>query len=195
VESVAVIAEKILRLRQQQRLSKDLLTFFEREQQTYRLPSNLVYTLPLIDALTARLQPLGICTRAELKNVRLALDEALVNAIVHGNLEISSEMKGSTLAELVQYDDEVRRRSTQEPYSRRKVTVESLIDRTSAQFSVQDEGPGFDHRSLPEDFSETDNLASHGRGLLLIKTFMDRIIFNDSGNRITLIKTAPRRPT
>ncbi len=97
VESVSAIAERVLRLRQQQRLSKELLAFFDREEQTYRIPSDLLYTLPLIDTLTGKLQPLGICTRAELKNVKLALDEALVNAIVHGNLEISSELKGSTL--------------------------------------------------------------------------------------------------
>lgn len=192
VESVSAIAEKVLRLRQQQRLSKELLAFFDREQQTYRVPSNLLYTLPLIDTLTAKLQPLGICTRAELKNVKLALDEALVNAIVHGNLEISSELKGSTLAELVGYDDEVRHRSSIEPYCNRKVTVESVIDRTSARFTIEDEGHGFDHKSLPTDFSDMDNLASHGRGLLLIRTFMDDVWFNEKGNRITMVKWAPR---
>lgn len=193
IESVATIAEKILRLHQDERLSKELLTFFEKEEITYRVPSDLRYTLPLIDVLTAKLHPLNICTRAELKNVRVALDEAIVNAIVHGNLEISSEMKGSTLAELVRYDDEVRLRSTQEPYSNRKVTVWSLIDQRFAQFTIEDEGRGFDHRALPSDFSEVDNLTSHGRGLLLIGAFMDRVVFNDAGNRITLMKIAPDR--
>ncbi|HPA45727.1 MAG TPA: response regulator [bacterium] len=190
VENVASIAEKILSMRQRERLGEELFQFFEEEQQSFILPSSLRYALPLIDFLTARLVVLGICTHAELKNIRLALDEALVNAVVHGNLEISSEMKGTTLTDLVRYDEEVRNRSTMTPFCSRKVIVKSRIDRKRAKYTVQDEGKGFDHRSLPNDFSNVDNLVSHGRGLLLIKTFMDEVTFNDSGNAITMIKNA-----
>ncbi|MFH1740135.1 MAG: response regulator [bacterium] len=193
VESVATIAEKILSMRQREKLTVELLSFFEEEQHTFCLPSNLRYALPLIDLLTAKLEPLGICESAQLKNIRLALDEALVNAVVHGNLEISSEMKGNTLGELVQYDDEVKRRSGQRPYCLRKVTVRSLVNRSMARFTIEDEGPGFDHRSMPDDFSDVDNLVSHGRGLLLIKTFMDEVTFNDAGNQINLIKYTPEQ--
>ena len=190
VENVASIAEKILSMRQRKRLGEELFQFFEEEQHCFILPSSLRYALPLIDFLTARLVVLGISSHAELKNIRLALDEALVNAVVHGNLEISSEMKGNTLTDLVRYDEEVRNRCLMPPFCSRKVIVKSQIDRKRAKFIVQDEGKGFDHRSLPNDFSNVDNLGSYGRGLLLIKTFMDEVTFNDSGNTITMVKNA-----
>ncbi len=191
VENVASIAEKILGSRQRQQRTKELLSFFDREHQIYSIPSDLRYTLPLVEILTSKLEAIGICNAAELKNIKLALDEALVNAIVHGNQEISSEMKGTTLADLVCYDEEVRRRSTQEPYCNRKVTVTSMITREYAEYTVEDEGNGFDPSSIPDSIGDAENLTSHGRGLLLIKAFMDIVTFNDRGNRITMIKRAP----
>jgi len=94
---------------------------------------------------------------------------------------------------LVHYDEEVRRRSRVEPYCKRKVTVTSVITRDYAEYTVEDEGNGFDPKSIPDDIGETENLTSHGRGLLLIKAFMDSVTFNERGNRITMVKRAPTK--
>jgi anti-sigma regulatory factor (Ser/Thr protein kinase) len=54
--------------------------------------------------------------------------------------------------------------------------------------TICDEGPGFDPSSLP-DPTDPENIGKiSGRGLLLIRTFMDDVKFNDSGNEITLFK-------
>ena len=54
--------------------------------------------------------------------------------------------------------------------------------------SVHDEGPGFDPTSLPDPTDPANLARVSGRGLLLIQTFMDKVEFNEQGNRITLFK-------
>ena len=188
VEMVASIASRLISLRHREKLSAQVFDFLIEEKSEFSIPSDLRYTLALIDQIAAPLEKLAICSGAELKNVRLALDEALVNAVVHGNLEISSEQKGSTLAELVEYDQLVKTRSQQEPYRNRRIRISTEINASGARFTIEDEGNGFDHSVIPADFSEVDNLTSHGRGLLLIKAFMDEVSFNQKGNIITMCK-------
>ena len=58
----------------------------------------------------------------------------------------------------------------------------------AASFIIRDEGPGFDPSKLP-DPTDARNLGKpSGRGLLLIRTFMDEVGYNPSGNEIRLIK-------
>jgi anti-sigma regulatory factor (Ser/Thr protein kinase) len=53
---------------------------------------------------------------------------------------------------------------------------------------LRDEGRGFSFATLPDPL-EPENVAKvNGRGLFLIRTFMDDVRFNDSGNEITMIK-------
>ena len=55
-------------------------------------------------------------------------------------------------------------------------------------YIIRDEGPGFDHTDLPNP-TDPENLTKlSGRGLLLIRTFMDHVEFNNTGNEITLVK-------
>ncbi len=95
--------------------------------------------------------------------VKLALEEAVVNAIKHGN----------------QLDDT------------KKVTVSFYIDDDRALISVGDEGDGFDPNAVPDPTTEEGLLASSGRGIALIRAYMDEVRFNETGSEITMIKYAP----
>ena len=53
-------------------------------------------------------------------------------------------------------------------------------------YTVRDEGPGFDPASLPDPTDPANLDRPCGRGLLLMRTFMDNVIFNDKGNEVTL---------
>ena len=55
------------------------------------------------------------------------------------------------------------------------------------RFVIRDEGPGFDPNSLP-DATDPARPAPCGRGLLLMRTFMDEVHFNEKGNEVTLVK-------
>jgi anti-sigma regulatory factor (Ser/Thr protein kinase) len=66
------------------------------------------------------------------------------------------------------------------------------ITRADAKFIVRDEGPGFDPHGLPDPTDPANLEKASGRGLLLMRTFMDSVSFNDLGNEVTMVKTAVR---
>ncbi|RJP31483.1 MAG: response regulator [Candidatus Omnitrophota bacterium] len=188
VDQVHSIASKILRMRMKKRMKQRIFDFFVEERQTYYIPSEIQFTLPLIDLLTEKVECVGICNQSELMNIRLALDEAMVNAVIHGNLEITSQSKGTTLDELVAFNQLVKERSKKEPFMHRKVKVSTQLSQDHALFTIEDEGKGFDWKMIPESFEDVEILANHGRGLILIRAFMSRVDFNEKGNKITMIK-------
>jgi DNA-binding response OmpR family regulator len=121
----------------------------------------------------------------ELMQVGVALREALVNAMHHGNLEVGSELReeGGSV-----YLEQIERRLTQSPYRERRIHVTVKLTRTELVCVIRDEGPGFDPSRVP-DPTDPDNLQHvSGRGLFLIWTFMDEVSHNDAGNEITLVK-------
>ena len=62
---------------------------------------------------------------------------------------------------------------------------------TEARFTIRDEGSGFD-TSLPRNPTLPDNIERYsGRGLLLMRMFMDEVLFNAAGNEVTLVKYRP----
>jgi anti-sigma regulatory factor (Ser/Thr protein kinase) len=141
----------------------------------------------LIAGFRDDLMVLGVCDQNGATRVGIALEEALLNAIYHGNLEVSSELRSD--------GDEpfhklARERREQEPYRNRRVQVSARMNRRKATFVITDQGPGFDVSNLP-DPTDPDNLDKpSGRGLLLIKMFMDEVRYNAVGNQITLVKQA-----
>lgn len=190
IKLVHSVASKVLRVRLKERLEQQIFDYFINETQTYHIPNTLKFTFPLIDLITDKLLRVNICSAHELTNIRLALDEALVNSIIHGNLEIPSTMKGSSLEEITQFNRLVKERSETDPYTSRRVKIDMNLTSERVEFQIEDEGKGFDWRQIPSSFEDHEILANHGRGLLLIQAFMDEVVFNEKGNRVTLIKRA-----
>lgn len=188
VDMVYTVASKILRMRYRKKIEQKIFDYFVEDYQTYTIPSDLQYTLPLIDLLTDKITKVPICNESDLINIRFALDEALVNAIVHGNLEIDSSIKGASLDKMLEFNRIVKERTETLPYSERKVIISRRLTKKYVIFTIEDQGNGFDWRVMPESLNDMEILSSHGRGLFLIRAFMTRVEFNDQGNRITLIK-------
>jgi CheY-like chemotaxis protein/anti-sigma regulatory factor (Ser/Thr protein kinase) len=128
---------------------------------------------------------LRLCDQTERIRIGVALEEALLNAIFHGNLEASSELRQQDEVHYYRLADERRR---QQPFRDRRVHFTFKLTRNEAVFCIRDEGPGFDRALLP-DPTDPENLGRvGGRGLLLIQTFMDEVAFNEKGNQITVTK-------
>lgn len=117
--------------------------------------------------------------------VAIALQEALANALFHGNLECSSDIREGDEGDFYRLADE---RLAIEPYRSRRIHVETRIDREAFRIEIRDEGPGFDVSSLDEPFDAGDLVRIGGRGMILIRSFLDEVIHNEAGNQITLIK-------
>ena len=114
-------------------------------------------------------------------SIELVLDEALANAIIHGNLEVPSNLKET---DFDSFNELIATRSAQEPYASRKTGILYSFNKKSAVFVIKDEGVGFDWRRTIAQESDTE--ACHGRGLLLIQALATQISFNDKGDEVTL---------
>ena len=151
-------------------------------------------------------------TDTERVRVGVALEEAIANAVYHGNLEMDSAMRDEDES---RYYALARERSMMKPYRDRRVHVELTVARTgdprkpggdhpdeldadppgpNLRFFVEDEGQGFDPASLPDPTDPENLLKAHGRGLLLVRTFMDQVTHNPRGNAVTMVKTAGGKP-
>ena len=115
----------------------------------------------------------------------LVLEEAMLNGVYHGNLEIDSILRHEGPGA---FERLVIKRRQQSPYRERRLHLYARLSPTEAVFVVRDEGPGFDYRALPDPTDAASLQNPSGRGLLLIRTFMDEVIHNDCGNQITMIK-------
>ena len=139
----------------------------------------------LINHVQSLVSSLGLCDEASVIRVCIALEEALRNALFHGNLELTSEQREGDPEEYQRLIDD---RTTREPYAGRRLHVTVEVTPTSGRFVIRDQGPGFDPAKLP-DPTDPENIEKvSGRGLLLMRTFMDEVTFNETGNEVTMIK-------
>ena len=97
--------------------------------------------------------------------IKLALEEALINAIKHGN----------------KLD------------KRKLVQVEWRVSPAAVEITIEDEGPGFDRKKVPNPTDETNLEKLTGRGILLIESYMTDVQWSNGGRRVKLVKKNERR--
>jgi CheY-like chemotaxis protein len=183
------IVERLLVLAGENRRRERLLEAIVANEMTLVLRDNDTTLIePLIDLVAVCLRSTGLCQDGSERRVCLALEEALQNAFLHGNLELGSASRESSrdgeFAELLQQ----RRRSA--PYRDRNVHLQISISAREAKFVVRDEGAGFDPQAVPDPTTPEHLEGLSGRGLLLMRSFMDEVTFNDRGNEVTLLRRA-----
>jgi CheY-like chemotaxis protein/anti-sigma regulatory factor (Ser/Thr protein kinase) len=180
-ETLEQVMSAVQSNRNQQRIVESLTL----QQTTFTLANDTTLIAPLVSFIEDALTRLKLCEPSGLILLGVAMHEALTNAILHGNLELESTLKEQDEKAFYRLAQERRR---EPPYSDRRVTVELRLSRPEAVFVVRDEGHGFDPATLPDPTDPANLGRVHGRGLLLIHTFMDRVQHNDKGNEITMTK-------
>ncbi len=111
------------------------------------------------------------------------LQELLTNAVEHGNLEISYAEKGALLLKNT-WHDEIARRLQLPEYRTRYVNVHFQRQAEFLQFTVQDQGTGFDWSSYLE-FSSERAFDLHGRGIAIAKKLsFDYLEYQGNGNTV-----------
>jgi len=135
------------------------------------------------------LNEFDVCQDSEYSRIGTALDEALHNAFYHGNLEIRSELK---LEDNDEFYELARRRCEELPYRDRQIYLRISFTSEKVEFVIRDEGKGFNPAQLPDPTDPEYMGRPFGRGILLMRTFMDELQYNDTGNEVTLIKQRTR---
>ncbi len=116
----------------------------------------------------------------------MAMDEALVNAMHHGNLEVDSKLRESENES--RYYELIRDRKNKSPFCHRRVRVEAEFSEDHICVQISDDGKGFDPEQVNDPTDESNLHKISGRGLFLIRAFMDQVAHNLTGNQITMTK-------
>jgi anti-sigma regulatory factor (Ser/Thr protein kinase) len=150
-----------------------------------RIPSLPDWVEPTAEFLVQRAQQSGVVTSTRAHRLMTALHEGLSNAIIHGNLGISSELKERDDESFVR---EVAQRCSDPVLSARVVDIRVSFQGRTACWVITDEGAGFDHAGVLRrlDEGDYDPTKPSGRGLMLMRAFVDEIRYERDGRRLLL---------
>jgi serine/threonine-protein kinase RsbW len=132
----------------------------------FEVPSAISLMHIILEYLMKRVEKLGV-VKAEQSNLFVALDEAFVNAVKHGN----------------KFD------------AKKLVRIIAEVSSAEARFTIEDEGEGFDVNSIPDPLDPSNLFKTSGRGVLFIYNIMDEVKYNERGNRLTMIKRSDAERT
>ncbi len=125
----------------------------------FELPSSISVMHSILEYLMKRVEKLGVI-KPERSNLFVALDEAFVNAVKHGN----------------KFDVD------------KLVRITAEVSWKEARFTIEDEGEGFDVNSIPDPLDPENLFKTSGRGVLFINNILDEVKYNERGNRLTMVK-------
>jgi serine/threonine-protein kinase RsbW len=123
------------------------------------IPSDLDVAHGAIEELMRALEAAG-WPGGDMFRIQMAIEEAVVNAIEHGNKRDVSKT----------------------------VHVLFHVDAERATMQISDQGTGFDHRNVADPTEEERLDKPRGRGVMLMRELMTEANFNESGNSVTMIK-------
>lgn len=122
----------------------------------------------------------------EPERVLQGLQELMINAVEHGNLGVSYAKKGELILAGV-WLEEIQRRLTLPEFSRRFVTVHFQRLPDKLEFTIQDQGAGFDWQDFL-DFSPERVFDLHGRGIAMARLMsFDRLEYQGNGNTVCAV--------
>lgn len=184
-QDVVPTLERLVALTGAGRQNFQALECLSKSEFHFILPNDPALIPPIIGYLDGMLSFLKMCDATQRMRIAVALQEACLNAIYHGNLEVDSSLRQE---DETNFHNLTKTRRAQPPYQGRRVYFDVNISPDEVTYTVRDEGPGFNPAALP-DPSQPENLEKiGGRGMLLIRTFMDSVSHNEKGNAITMKK-------
>ena len=123
------------------------------------IPTDLTAARHLTEEILSRAETIGYGEDDRFA-IRLALEEALINAIRHGNKFEHT----------------------------RKVTVSADVGAERTTIIVCDEGAGFNPNDVPDPTTDENLEKPSGRGIMLMRAYMDEVSYNDRGNEVRMAK-------
>jgi serine/threonine-protein kinase RsbW len=130
-----------------------------REMVDFELPSDISLMHSVLNFLIERVARIGLIN-PDRSNLFVALDEAFVNAIKHGNRHDMTK----------------------------HIRITADLSPQEARFVVEDEGEGFNIQEIPDPCDPENLFKSSGRGVMLIYNIMDEVEYNARGNRLVMVK-------
>lgn len=134
------------------------------ERLRLEFPSEVRYSRPAVEQVVEACRARAGLSERDAFRLRVALGEAVANAVLYGNRE----------------DPSLR------------VAIAARAAPGGVRVRVSDEGPGFDPEAVPDPTAPENLQRNRGRGLLLMRRLVDELRFNDRGNEVTLtVRSGP----
>ncbi|MBC7818878.1 MAG: response regulator [Planctomycetaceae bacterium] len=184
-DDLADVTERVLAMSRTQRTQTRLMNRVKRSVTEYEVENDRELVLSLSSYMQQQFNAMKICADIDGLRIGIALEEALLNAFYHGNLEVSSKLREE---DCQRYVDLANQRCGESPYKERRIYVTVSLSRDEASWIVRDDGPGFDPSKLPDPTDPEYLELPHGRGLMLMRTFMTEVVYNDKGNEVRMVK-------
>ncbi|MCS7467816.1 response regulator [Stieleria sp. ICT_E10.1] len=165
--------------------------FYGKVNATFYLDNDLDKIPALVDYVQQIIGGLELSDETEHIRVGVALEEALLHSIWHGNLELTSdELDRSRAAGWEALKELISQRRSQSPYRDRQIVLEVHVTNSTARFVIHDGGVG-NQRLSARTFTREDYFGTgDGVGIALMSTLMDNVTYNETGNELTLIKVS-----
>jgi len=180
---LAATVTHVLEMAEARGQRKHLLEFLGSAESRFEIENDPALVPLLAAYLHENLDRLGFGDPTVRAQVEVALVEALSNAMIHGNLEVRSTLRRENLAA---WDRAIAERRARDPWARRRVTCVARESSERVEYEISDEGSGFDASALPDPAAPENLLRMHGRGILLIRTFMDEVRYANGGSRLVM---------
>ena len=130
------------------------------EELELEIPSEIRSIAPAVDAIVSKIRH-WLCLPGKEQDVEVALFEALANAVIHGN----REQVGKTVNICCRCEG-----------------------KNCVSIVIRDQGAGFDPDAVPDPTRPENLEAEHGRGILMMRTFMDEVRFEKGGTEVHMLK-------
>jgi CheY-like chemotaxis protein len=187
------VVESVLAVSKADRHNEQLGECLHKTANEFVLKNDTALVYPLVDHCQRLVTRMKLCDDTGRIRIGIALEEALLNALYHGNLELTAEALRDARSGMVSNGANlIDQRRNQSPYRDRRIHFHVSVTPDEAQFVVRDEGPGFNPASVPDPTDPANLERESGRGLLLMRSFMDEVQYAPGGNQVTLIKRRDR---
>lgn len=162
-----------------------------RSETSYVLTNETALVQAMVQQIREMLRSMRFFGENDRLRIGIALEESLLNALYHGNLEVSSKLREEDHS---LYEETARERMQLDPYRQRHLYVDVKLSPERAVFTIRDEGPGFNPGAVPDPTDPEFLERPCGRGMLLMRSFMDEVSYNETGNQVTMMKVVKEAP-
>lgn len=183
-------ARQVLSLKAVERPQLQLLECLTRTQSTFLLANDPDVTGHFVEEVLTKVNAMQLCDWSVTRHLAVAIEEALLNAMLHGNLRLAAAEVQRVRSEMMrgQTSPLLQQRRQQDALKHSRIEASYELCQEYARFVIRDQGAGFDVSTIPASGDPDPIDAESGRGLVLIKNFMDEVKFNATGTEITMVK-------
>ncbi len=184
------VVESVLAVSKADRHNERLGECLAKTTNEFVLENDTALVYPLVDHCQRLVTRMKLCDDTGRIRIGIALEEALLNALYHGNLELSSEELREARSGMIGNGsgNPIDRRRNQAPYRDRRIHFHVSVSTEQAEFVIRDEGRGFNPAEVPDCTDPANLERESGRGLLLMRSFMDNVEYSRNGNEVRLVK-------